>query len=474
MKKNIFYLLLISIFHFTFSICHAAIWQVGPSHTYTMPSQVSALVQNGDTVDIDAGTYTADVAHWTANNLLLRGVGIGYTHLNANNTSYGRKAIWDIGGNNTTVENIEFSNCHDVAGLDMNWAGIRQDGINLTVQHCYFHDNDDGILESNVATSNIIIKYTEFNHNGYGDGYSHNLYIGHCASLTFSYNYTHMAHIGHELKSRAAINYILYNRLSNETGDASYELSMPNGGFAVVMGNVIEQGPNSQNSVIVDYGSEGTTNPGPLEFYFVNNTVVNDHTTGTFVNAAAGTSLLKAYNNIFVGPGTKLTGTPTTVDTLKNWRVITVASAGFVNAANYDYHLTAGSQAINAGINAGNTSNAFSLTPVLEYSHPANDTTRNNTGAIDIGAYEFTAATGVNTAADLKSEFQYWVAEENLIIATSIPVMIMNIYDSFGRKIITEKIHSGISHVDISNLSRGVYFFEASAGQGSVSGKFFR
>ena len=45
------------------------------------------------------------------------------------------KAIWVIKGNNCRVENIEFSNCRVP---DNNGAGIRMEGTNLTVSHCYF------------------------------------------------------------------------------------------------------------------------------------------------------------------------------------------------------------------------------------------------------------------------------------------------------------------------------------------------
>ncbi|MFI5164593.1 MAG: T9SS type A sorting domain-containing protein [Bacteroidia bacterium] len=50
----------------------------------------------------------------------------------------------------------------------------------------------------------------------------------------------------------------------------------------------------------------------------------------------------------------------------------------------------------------------------------------------------------------------------------------INIYDALGRKIITKQIQSGISQLDVSNLSRGIYFLEARTGKGIVSGKFFR
>ena len=473
--KKIILLLVVAIFHLPFSISHATVWQVGPTHTYTKPSQVSSLVQNGDTVDIDAGTYTADVCHWTANNLLLRGVGTGYAHLNANNTSYGQKGIWVIGGNNTTVRYIEFSHCHDVAAVDKNWAGIRQEGMNLTVSHCYFHDNDDGILAGTLNPSKIVIQFTEFDHNGFGDGYSHNLYINHVDTLVFRYNYSHHATIGHELKSRAHVNYILYNRLSNEaTGDASREIDMPDGGTAIVMGNIVEQGPNSTNSGIIGYGLESLTNNAPHDLYLVNNTIVNDKSSGVFVQVGNVMNIFKSRNNILAGIGAMMFGTPVTLDTASNWHPVNISSAGFVSAATYDYHLTIFSPAINSGTNAGVASNGFSLTPLMEYSHPANSVARVVSLAIDLGAHEFGSATGVNDNSNLKDEFQYWAAEGSLTVATSIPLVVVTIYDAFGRKIIEKKIQSGISQIDVSSLSQGIYILEARTENGAVSGKFFR
>jgi len=43
---------------------------------------------------------------------------------------------------------------------------------------------------------------------------------------------------------------------------ASLNIDLPNGGNATIQNNVIEQGPNSQNNKIIDYGEEGSLNPG--------------------------------------------------------------------------------------------------------------------------------------------------------------------------------------------------------------------
>lgn len=105
-----------------------------------------------------------------------------------------------IQGANTTVENIEFSGCRVP---DKNGAGIRQEGPGLTVRHCSFHDNENGMLAGANPDSVILVEYSEFNHNGAGDGQSHNIYIGKVKSFTLQYCWSHRASVGHLVKSRA-------------------------------------------------------------------------------------------------------------------------------------------------------------------------------------------------------------------------------------------------------------------------------
>lgn len=460
------------LFLFITQFSYSTNWLVGPSRFYTLPSQVSTLVASGDTVSIDAGVYNSDVAHWTANNLLLRGVG-GMAHLKANGLSWGGKAIWVIGGSNTKVEWIEFSLC---ACPSENGAGIRQEGLNLTVSHCYFHDNENGILAGTLNPSKIIVEYTEFSTNGFGDGYTHNLYINNIDTLIFRYNYTHHCNIGHELKSRAHVNYVLYNRISNEaTGNASREIDLPNGGTSYVIGNVIEQGPNSTNSGIVGYGLEGLVNPNPQEFYFVNNTVVNDRSTGTFVALpSSGLSLYKAYNNIFAGPGTTLSGVATVVDSSNNIRTTSIATTGFVNASTYNYHLVSSSIAINAGTSPGIANSGYALTPDKEYLHPADVVSRISSGTIDIGAFEFSPPLGINEVSDLKNQFQYWIHDGTITCATSLQSVVIYIYDMTGRLVFSQKIGQGISLIDFKEFPTGVYIIKEVTDSEVVSGKIVR
>jgi hypothetical protein len=387
----------------TFLPLKATVWQVGASRQYTKPSQVSSLVKNNDTVAIDAGVYTADVAHWTASNLLLQGVG-GRAHLKSNGQSWGGKAIWVIGGDNTRVAFIEFSECKVPDG---NGAGIRLEAANLTVHSCYFHDNENGILAGDNPASDVLIEYCEFAHNGKGDGYTHNLYINHIRSLTFQYNYSHHAKVGQELKSRAYSNYILYNRLSNESdGTASREIDLPNGGLAIIMGNDIQQGTNGENSNIIGYGQEGLSNPAPHEIYVVNNTIVNERSAGSFLAVKDGTELCYAHNTIFAGVGAIILGSATLIDTAHNWNG-TITAANFVDSKTYDYHLLQTSPAINQGETITKTVGNFLLVPKNEYRHPANITFRIVVGVIDIGAHENTSPLEVEDCKVLQQPFVF-------------------------------------------------------------------
>src|SRR6185369_758492 len=94
---------------------------------------------------------------------------------------------------------------------------------NLTINNCYFHDNQDGILAASNLTGSITINRSEFAHNGTGDGKTHNLYVNKIGTLTINDSYFHDAVVGHEIKSRA-VNTIIRNSriIDGPTGSASY------------------------------------------------------------------------------------------------------------------------------------------------------------------------------------------------------------------------------------------------------------
>jgi hypothetical protein len=298
--------------------------------------------------------------------------------LDANGSCKSGKGIFIVTGTDTTIQNLEFKNTRNTT--DKNAAGIRQEAANLIVTNCYFHDNDEGILANSVSGSAILVETSEFNYNGYGDGYSHNTYIGAVDSFTLRYCYLHNAYAGHEVKTRAAVNYILYNRIGNEGGNGSYEIQPANGGTTYIIGNQIEQSSTGTNGTIIYYGSEGSS--PDMHLYVVNNTFVNNRGICTFVNNASATSAL-LENNIFQGTGTVLVGSGTQTTNLAT------ANANLQNPASYDFHLTAGSAgAIDAGTTPGTGVNGFDMNPTLQYLHPCSYESRPVNGTIDIGAYE--------------------------------------------------------------------------------------
>ncbi len=370
-------LLFASLFLFAVSV-EAATYRVGPDREFKRPSEVSGLVKDGDVIEIDAGEYRRDVTVWRQDNLTLIGVD-GRAHLIADGAHAEGKAIWVIKGRNTTVENIEFSGARVP---DRNGAGIRQEGTNLRVIKCYFHHNENGILAGGNKDSEILITNSQFAHNGSGDGLTHNIYIGRIAKLTVSKSYIHHARIGHQIKSRARETIIEYNRIMDEeTGNSSYIIDVPNGGVAIIVGNLLQQGPMTDNWAMISYGAEGSgSRAGAL--YVVNNTLVNDRRDGIFVDASRAREPARIMNNIYVGTGTFVKGGAELAANLGN------SDMRLLDIRDFDYRLTAESPAVDAGIPVGEL-DGTTLTPVAQYRHVASADSRPVEGPMDAGAYEF-------------------------------------------------------------------------------------
>lgn len=457
---------------------HAKVWQVGSTRTYTKPSSVMALVSAGDTVEIDPETYTADVGVWSKDNLVIRGTSDNtFAHLAAGGANAQGKAIWVISGANAKVENIEFSGA---SVPDHNGAGIRQEGSGLWVKHCYFHDNEDGILAGDNPTSDIVIEASEFSHNGYGDGYTHNMYINHVKSFTLKFSYSHGAKVGHNVKSRAYSNFILYNRIMDEAdGTASYEIDLPNGGHSVVLGNSIMKGTQAQNSVLVNYGAEGITN-ATNDLYVINNTMVTERN-ATFIRVAAGTTTAKIINNLLIGKGTVYNGT---ADTLSNLHYDTMSDTMFSNLSDpYDYHPRLAFQAIFHGVGPGRVVE-MDLTPRFQYEHPLDSEAR-WTFIPDIGAYDLPVVLNNvrslgagSAAAAYPNPFttSTTIALPSATIrATELQTLHLDLYDLAGKVLRSEPLHVSHGTVSIERraLQTGTYYYTLHTTTGALftSGK---
>ena len=131
-----------------------------------------------------------------------------------------------------------------------------------------------GILTNNDAASELVVERCKFAGPKDGTHWYHNLYVGLIDKVTVTGSWSHHARGGHLLKSRARESHVLYNRLTDEGGTASYEVEFPNGGQARLVGNLIEQGPATQNRTLVSFGAEAYRWP-VNELSMAHNTVVN-------------------------------------------------------------------------------------------------------------------------------------------------------------------------------------------------------
>ena len=225
--------------------------KVGANHTLRRPSDAARIAQDNDIIEIEGNRYVGDVALWKQSGLRLRGVH-GRPHLDSQGRTAQEQGIWVFRGDDIVVENVEFSGAQ--AGQH-NGSGIRFFGRNLTIRDSYFHHNEDGVLTWNAAESDILIERSVFDHNGHGDGQSHNIYIGQIRSFTLRFSHSHDSISGHEVKSRARLNYILYNRLTDEEdGNSSYLIDLPEGGYGYVIGNILEKGSRAQNPNAISFG----------------------------------------------------------------------------------------------------------------------------------------------------------------------------------------------------------------------------
>ncbi|MCA1662730.1 MAG: right-handed parallel beta-helix repeat-containing protein [Myxococcales bacterium] len=359
--------------------------RVGPGEAYARPCDAVAAAQPGDEIDVAGGTYT-DSCEINVPKLVVKGVG-GRPVIDLSGTDHPAdwKGIYVVQADGVRLENLELTGAHIPADYGENGAGVRIAANDVVISGCYIHDNQDGILGSPPSNNagTVTIERTELSHNGLGNGCfdgngcTHNVYIGHFGKLVFQYNWSHdIAVDGHLVKSRAAESDILYNRISGQDGGESFDIDLPNGGLAILVGNLIEHGRNANNRIIVDYAEEGLANPDH-RIYAAYNTMVDDRGGATFFNVAGG-GALTAHDNILVG-----SGAPSNLGALPGDNLVG-ADAQLVDAAHYDYRLAAASPAIGAAVAPGEV-DGRSLVPTAQYAHPTSSATRaaaSNLGAL--------------------------------------------------------------------------------------------
>ena len=360
--------------------------KVGPNEKFAKPSDAFKLAHPGDTIEIAPGSYPGDVATLSTPKLTIRGLGKEPVKIPAAGKNAQGKAIWVAAASDLTIENIEFSGARVP---DRNGAGIRVEAPNLSIRNCRFIDCEDGILGGN---GDLLIEHCTFDHCGpVANPATHSVYISdRCTKLVFQYNYSTFSIEGHLLKTRAKESWILYNRLADEKGTGSAVADFPNGGYVVMIGNILQKGMNAQNTRVIAYGMEGLKHTNNA-FFVINNTMVyENHRSGAFfVNVqktpADFTPVIR--NNLCVGT-IPLTNSPK-FDATNNLLLKTVGEAHFVDPEKFDYHLKPDSPALDKAAAPGKAGD-FDLTPKFQYLHPAQSEARPLLAPLDLGAYEWT------------------------------------------------------------------------------------
>lgn len=290
----------------------AATWRVGPDGDFARLGEALQRAADGDLILVSAGDYSGDAGVIRQKLLTIRGVGVRPV-FHADGRSAEGKAQLVIRDGDVLIENLAFTGTRVPS---LNGAGIRHEHGHLTVRRCAFFDNQNGILTANFDDARLTIEDSEFGDAPGTPGHlDHLLYAGRIAELTIRGSRFFRGHTGHLIKSRARRTTLEYNLIvDGPDGQASYEVDLPNGGVARLVGNVIGQSAHTQNPALVSFGPEGQAWP-ESRLVMAHNTLVNDaEAAAEFVRVwperlPAGSSV-DLLNNLFVGPGQWDTGLP--------------------------------------------------------------------------------------------------------------------------------------------------------------------
>ncbi len=272
--------------------------KVGMGEKYQNPSEAAADARPGDTVEIAEGTYV-DCALWPAGASPLTIVGKGKVVL-ADKTC-GDKGIFIVRGADVTIRGITFTGAKV---RDHNGAGIRAEGLNLTVENSRFVGNEEGIL-GGIRGGTVIIRDSYFERNGTClRACAHGVYVGQkIEKLHIENSHFINQRVGHHIKSRALTTELINNIIEDgPDGNASFLVDLPNGGTLIMRGNTLEKGPHSQNRMtVIAIGEEHGDNPSD-QILIENNKFTNDANGETAFVRNFGMDPVTLRNNQFKGP----------------------------------------------------------------------------------------------------------------------------------------------------------------------------
>ena len=242
----------------------AATLRVGPGAPIATLAEAARQARDGDEVLIAPGRYRT-CAVWTADRLRIAAAGPGVVEITG--PVCAGKALFVIAGAAVTVDGITFRGARNPEG---NGAGIRAEGVELTVRRSRFLDNQNGILTAAAIPGGVLtIEDSAFIGNGaLVEQCAHGIYAGRLALVSIRRSHFEGTRTCHHVKSRALRTEILDSRiLDGPEGNSSYLVDIPNGGGLRLANTELTKGPQTSNpGAAVVIGAEGASNPAaPIE-----------------------------------------------------------------------------------------------------------------------------------------------------------------------------------------------------------------
>lgn len=234
----------------------AATLVIGPERQPATFAEALDKARDGDEIVLLPGTYKGVTAVVEHKQLTIRGEGKTRPVILFDGKLASGRALFVVKGGAIRLENLEFRGAR---AADGDGAGVRFESGRLEIVRCAFYDNEHGLVTGNTRDAELSVLESEFAHAPrVVGGLNHLLYVGTIGRFTLSGSRLFNGFEGHLVKARSRETHILYNMIRDgRAGEASYEVDLPSGGRATLIGNVIGQSPGSQNPVLVSYGSEG-------------------------------------------------------------------------------------------------------------------------------------------------------------------------------------------------------------------------
>ena len=281
----------------------AAAWVVTPEGGPAALADAVTRAADGDTVELMPGEYKGTLV-LDQRRLTLRGT--GKVVVQGGGQAGDAKALWTVRGGEVLIEGIEFRGAR---ARDGTGAGVLLDGGKLTLRKTQLFDNEYGLLAVNSPQAELTIENSVFGQAPKVEGGLHHLLnVGRIAKLRITGSRFQQGFEGHLIKSRAREAFIAYNFIHDGLrGGASLEIDIALAGDATVIGNVIAQGSDTQNPVLLSYGSEGAA-WDLNRLRVAHNTFVNHGWTPAWFLRVHRDRLppgleLVAVNNLLVGSG---------------------------------------------------------------------------------------------------------------------------------------------------------------------------